>query len=316
MNGPAPPTPVADAGHQPAMTISVCIATYRRPQRLAALLADLAAQQLPPLEVVVVDNDADGSARATCDAAACGFPIRYSIQPVKNLSLTRNQTVAQARGSWLAFVDDDERAPDNWLSRLAAAVDDGVDGVQGPVEPLLPDDAAGWLHRGGFYRWARMPTGTVVPRNRLRLGNVLIRAATVRTATPIFDPAYGLTGGEDGDLLARLVEGGARIIWCDEAEVLEPVEPARQSLRWLLLRGLRGGQDYARHARAGRYGQRTVIGDAVLVLRSLMQLVVALLLVPLSLPLGRHHAARWLIRAAANVGKLSTFAGLHYREYA
>lgn len=301
------------------MNISVCIATYRRPERLAALLADLAAQQLQPREVVVVDNDAAGSAQAVCDAAqAAGsrFPIRYSIQPIKNLSLTRNQTVAHAAAPWLAFIDDDERAPADWLARLAGSAGDGVDGVLGPVEPLLPDDAAGWLQRGRFYRWARMPTGSVVPGNRLRFGNVLLRASTLRAAAPIFDPDYGRTGGEDGDLLTRLVQAGARIIWCDEAEILEPVERSRQSLRWLLLRGLRGGQDYARHARAGRYGPRTVIGDLGLILRSLLQMLLALLLVPLSLPLGRHHAAHWLIRAAANLGKLSAYAGLHYREYA
>jgi|SRR5436190_10222118 glycosyltransferase involved in cell wall biosynthesis len=45
------------------MLISVCIATYRRPERLRALLADLVGQELLPFEIVVVDNDAEASAR-------------------------------------------------------------------------------------------------------------------------------------------------------------------------------------------------------------------------------------------------------------
>ena len=43
--------------------ISVCIATYQRADRLAALLTDLTRQTLLPGEVVVVDNDAAESAR-------------------------------------------------------------------------------------------------------------------------------------------------------------------------------------------------------------------------------------------------------------
>lgn len=299
------------------MKISVCIATWRRSERLAALLGDLARQHLLPQEVVVVDNDAAGSARAVVEQVriSAPFPIIYAIQPIKNLSLTRNQTVAQASGYWLAFIDDDERAPAHWLARLAEAAA-GVDGVLGPVLPVLPADAAAWLRRGRFYDWARMKTGSVVPGNRLRFGNVLLRASLLRTATPPFDPAYGRTGGEDGDLLNRLVLGGARIIWCDEAEVLEPVETARLKLRWLLLRALRGGQDYARHALAGRYGALSGLGRAGLFARAFGQMLVALMLALLCWPLGRHRAVHWLSKAAANLGKLSSFAGFHYREYA
>jgi succinoglycan biosynthesis protein ExoM len=130
-----------------------------------------------------------------------------------------------------------------------------------------------------------------------------------------FDPAYGLTGGEDGDLLTRLVQRGARIVWCDEAIVHEPVEPARLSLRWLLLRALRGGQDFARHSVAGRFGPLTATGRLRFFLRALLQSAVAAGLALLVWPTGRHRAARWLLKASANVGKMSIFLGWHYREY-
>lgn len=50
--------------------------------------------------------------------------------------------------------------------------------------------------------------------------------------------------------------------------------------------------------------------------RATAQLLVAGALALLTLPAGRHHAARWLVAVAANAGKLSAFAGLAYREYA
>lgn len=302
------------------MNISICIATHRRPGRLAALLGDLARQRRLPQEVVVIDNDEAGSARAAVDLARGAippYPIRYAVQAQKNIALTRNCSVALASGNWLAFIDDDERAPPAWLDQLAETAEGlGADGVLGPVEPVLPDAAPAWLRRGRFYHWARLITGTIVPIKSLRFGNVLLRAALLRTPTPPFDPAYGLTGGEDGDLLARLVQAGGRIVWCDEAVVHEPVEPARLSLRWLLLRAMRGGQDFARHVLAGRHGPVTVTRRAALLGRALVQAAAAAGLAALSLPLGLHVAAYWLTRLSANVGKLSAFLGLHYREYA
>lgn len=301
------------------MSISVCIATCRRAPRLAALLDDLVAQQRPPEEVVVVDNDAEGSARAVvARRRAAGVPFRlvYAIQPRRNISLTRNRTVALATGDRLAFIDDDERAAPDWLERLEGTLGNfAADVVLGPVEPVLPADAPGWIRRGGFYRWPRMGTGAVVPVNRLRFGNVLLRAALLRGTAAPFDPAYGLTGGEDGELLGRLVQGGARVVWCDEAVVLEPVEPARLSLRWLLLRALRGGQDYARHRLSGRFGPLGRAGRLRFVSRAALQAGSAALFALMAWPRGRHLAAHWLMKAAANLGKLSVFLGWHYREY-
>ncbi len=303
----------------PITSISVCIATYRRLDRLEALLSDLSRQELLPGEVIVVDNDINGTARAVVERFLAGrppFAVCYEIQPQKNIALTRNRTVDLASHEWLAFIDDDERAPDFWLARLAAAVAQyEADGVLGPVDPVVPEDAPRWIQRGRFYDFPRMQTGAVVPPNRLRFGNLLLRASRVKSMDVIFDPAYGLTGGEDGDLLSRMTLAGARIIWCDEALVHEPIEKSRLNLRWLLRRALRGGQDFARHSLSGRYGPRTA-GTVRLFGRALVQLIAAAGLAIVLLPLGRHHAAHWLTKASANVGKLSIFLGWHYREYA
>src|SRR5208282_2362401 len=128
--------PFAQAG-----SVSLCIATYRRPDRLEALLEDLTRQTRPPNELVVVDNDAAASARAVVErrvSLRAPFPIRYDIQPLKNISLTRNRTVELATGQWVAFIDDDERAPTTWLERLMdAATRYEADGVLGPVDPIV-----------------------------------------------------------------------------------------------------------------------------------------------------------------------------------
>jgi succinoglycan biosynthesis protein ExoM len=302
------------------MKVSVCIATFRRPERLQGLLSDLDRQQVLPSQVVVVDNDASGSARTVVEqhrAQGPAFRLDYEIQPQRNIALTRNRSVALADGEWLAFVDDDERAPEAWLRQLLeAAAQYGADGVLGPVVPRVPSEAPAWIRRGRFYDFARMASGAEVPLNRMRFGNVLLRAAPVHAQPGPFDVNYGLTTGEDADLLIRMVRAGARVIWCDEAVVYEPVEAARLSLRWLLQRALSGGQEFARKTLKGAYGPVGWIGRTQLFARALLQSLAAACIAPLSCLLGRHRAALWLIRLSANLGKLSVFVGWRYQEYA
>ena len=285
--------------------VSVLVCTYRRPQQLLWLLEDLARQTRRPDEIVVVDNDAPGSARETVEAFAAGapFPVRYDVQPVKSISLTRNRTVENATGAWLAFLDDDERAPADWLALMTAcATRHAADGVLGPVLCEPPRDAPGWILRGNFYALHRGTTGDAVPLNRMWIGNALLRADRVRAQPGPFDDSFGQTGGEDTDLLSRIALSGANIVWCDEALVTEPVVPARLSLKWILMRALGTGQVYVAHWRRERYGPMRWYSPALLAL--------------LLLPAGRHRAVHWLRKAAANLGKLSALVGWRYREYA
>lgn len=303
-----------------SVALSVCIATYRRLDRLDAVLEDLLRQELKPDEVIVVDNDVSGSARTVIErrrSEEFPIPLVYDIQPERNISKTRNRTVALAQGEWLAFIDDDERAPPFWLRKLMeAAATFGSDGVLAPVEPKVPDSAPAWIRRGRFYDWPHLATGNIVPAKMLRFGNVLLRGERLRMEPGPFDPAFGLATGEDQEMLMRLVDRGAKICWCDEAMVEEPIEPKRLSLRWLLQRALSGGQHFARLSLQGRHHSVNLFARGLLLARWTGQLLLALLLAAAFLPAGRHRSAAWLVKAAANLGKLTAIWGWRYGEYA
>jgi succinoglycan biosynthesis protein ExoM len=299
-------------------SISVCVCTYRRPVQLTALIEHLATQQGQPgvSELIVVDNDAAASARAIVEAACPPFELRYDVTPVKNISLARNRSLALARGEWIAFIDDDELPQADWLERMhAAAVRFGADGVLGPVLPMVPDTAPAWVRRSNFFERARHATGTLVPRNELRTGNALIATSWLRRFDGPFDPAYGLTGGGDNDLLNRLANAGARFVWCDEAGVFEAVPPERLRIGWLLRRWYRGGQGWARQAQARGYESFGALGGLAFVARSAGTLVIALALTVLTLPFGRGRWVGWLCQASTQAGKLTALAGHRYEEY-
>jgi len=304
----------------PDTQVTVCMATFQRNERLRAVLGDLARQERLPNQVVVVDNDPAGAARPVLEEfRASGVPFRvdYDVQPVPNISITRNRTVELASSEWIAFIDDDERAPPEWLRELLSAAERyGADGVLGPVEPEVPSDAPRWIRNGRFYDFPHQPEGAEVPLNRMRFGNVLLRADLLRKEGEPFDPRYGLMAGEDMDLLVRLARKGARIVWSERAPVSEPVEPKRLSLKFLALRALAGGQGFARYTLEGRYRPVGWMERILFVLKCFVQLLAAAVGVVVSLPFGRHHVAAWFIKACANFGKLSALWGWHYRPYA
>ena len=180
--------------------------------------------------------------------------------------------------------------------------------------PQVPEQAPAWIRAGRFYDFPRLATGAEIPPNQLRFGNILLRGSLVRAEPGPFDEAYGLTTGEDADMLLRLVARGGKLRWDDEAIVHEPVEPSRLSLKWLVQRAFSGGQEFGRKTLTGRYGEvttgRRLLADAA------AKLAIAAVLTLLTAPLGKHRAANWLIKAGANYGKLTAFLGWTYSEYA
>lgn len=132
----------AHAAFQPrdASALSVIVCTRDRPQALAGCLRSLLAQHCPAGEVLVVDNSSTGSAREACDRFA---GVRYVHEPRPGLSVARNRGLAEGRGEFLAFTDDDVEASRGWTAELLRAFEvSGADAVTGLVLPATLDDPA------------------------------------------------------------------------------------------------------------------------------------------------------------------------------
>lgn len=228
--------------------ISIVIPTYRRPGMLRRAIASCRAQQgvRAPFEIVVVDNDAAGSA---CDvvasmAAESAVPLRYVAEARPGISHARNTGVAAAIGRYLAFLDDDEEAEPGWLAAFLAAITEaGADAVVGPVRPRFPQGAAVDAYRHKVYtRDAGVATGTRLLRWS-GIGNTLLDKERCFGAAPQpFDPRLGLTGGEDSLFFRQLLRRGGRLVWCAEAVAWETVEVDKLAPRYLLRRAFRGAQ--------------------------------------------------------------------------
>lgn len=301
------------------MKVDIAIASFRRPRGLHRLLGSLQRLRFPAappdLRVVVVDNDADGSARAVCEDARTwlDLPLVYRIEKRRGIPQARNAAVAAAQGraDALAFIDDDEVPSPQWLAELLRVqAETGADAVAGPCEPVFEDPVPRWVERGRFFERPRHATGARI--DYAFTHNVLVRTAALAALDLLFDERMALSGGSDGELFRRLAARGHPIVWADEAVVFEWVPRSRANARWILERAFRVG---ASSAFVDRHHRESPVSPARLLAHGGWCLAKAATLLPVGALRGRAGAVAALRLAAFGAGRLGGLAGIHREEY-
>jgi glycosyltransferase involved in cell wall biosynthesis len=90
-----------------AMTISVIVATYGRPNQIKNLLDSLLTNTVLPDEVIVVEQGDVEELKKTTNFYQGRFPIKTFFQEEKSASTARARGVKESRGEVLVFLDDD-----------------------------------------------------------------------------------------------------------------------------------------------------------------------------------------------------------------
>jgi len=228
---------------------SIIVCTTDRFEDLARCLESLQCFRGTGAEIVVVNN---GPAQSSVADIAASSQARVALEPRLGVSRARNAGIREARGTILAFLDDDSVADSNWLPLLLAPLEDRqVAGVVGSIgSQTLADpvsQALHTLHHAGF------PTSRVVleagPEENvfpLRLalvgnGNMAIRREAFAHFGG-FDERLGrgtrIGSGEEPDLLFRLLRGGARVVVEPAACILHRHSTQRRAVgRWAFRSG-------------------------------------------------------------------------------
>jgi succinoglycan biosynthesis protein ExoM len=282
--------------------ISICVCTFKRPEYLNALLEALSRQRTDgkfSYSIMVVDNDANQSGRQTVECLSRGHAtqVQYAVEPEQSIALARNRTVANASGDLVAFIDDDEVPPDDWLLKMFQTLEAyKVDGVLGPVEPRFTTQPPKWMLKCGAFdrpNGAGFETGRRLHWRQTGTGNVLLRRAALTEVDGPFRAQFG-SGGEDIDFFRRSMEQGRVYVWCEEALVHETVPIERTRLKFQLKRALLRGKVALNGPAGSTFG----------LLKSFAACSLYTLVLPFSWIAGRHVFAKFLIRSCDHLGKL------------
>jgi glycosyltransferase involved in cell wall biosynthesis len=138
-------------------TVSIITPTYLRPEEVRGLLENISQQSVLPVEVILIDGAAEGddSTENTVleEKRKCPFRVKY-LRSNGGTALQRNRGIDDAKGEFIAFVDDDVRLEPDFLKHVVQVMQSDenrkVGGIVGyrSNEFFDPNDSVRW-------RWYR-----------------------------------------------------------------------------------------------------------------------------------------------------------------
>jgi succinoglycan biosynthesis protein ExoM len=266
------------------------------------------------VNILIVDNDTNFSARSTADKLIAEFSgvfeIYYYEYTVKGLSNVRNELIRRGlllNPDFLVFIDDDEYVTKEWISSLVETIiNNNADAARGPVvaiaEEKCPDRIWCWFSRESYPDGSRIYSFTT--------GNLILRVTSLKKYNIWFDNRFNLTGFEDSYFGIQMIKKGSVIYWSDKSVAYESIPGNRTTLRWLMLRTYNSAITYTYMLKLEKEYLKLSKKIAV----STLYLIVGLLAFSfIPFPFKRRY---WgLIKASEGVGGFAGLFNIKYYEY-
>lgn len=207
----------------PSVSVVICAYTEARWDELVAAVDSMRAQETSVLEtVLVIDHNA-----GLLDRAAREIPGVVLVENIeqRGLSGARNSGVRVARGSVIAFMDDDAWADPAWWTHLAAVyADSAVMAAGGAIVPSWERGRPSWFPRE--FDWVVGCTYLGMPETRAAVRNLI--GCNMSFRREAFEEVGGFShgigrigtrplGGEETEFSIR-----ARRRWPDRVILYEP----------------------------------------------------------------------------------------------
>lgn len=238
----------------PKVSVSLIICTFNRSASLRKTLAAVAALDVPPewsAEVVVVDNaSTDDTAEVVRRVTLERMELRYVHEARKGKCHALNTGLAETRGDYLLFTDDDVLPSKSWLQAMVEPMLSGqCDAVNGQLvlashllKPWQTSMHKMWLAASVDAEsrdWSRELIGA----------NMGIRRAVLKQV-PGYDPELGPGPGavgfcEDTFFGWQLFEAGFKIQYVPTASALHQLDESRLKRRFWLADAARRGRTQA-----------------------------------------------------------------------
>ncbi len=199
--------------------VSVIIPTRNRLKHLNRCLESLYRQSTLPLEIIIVDNSDTLMKDDVFKDASSRLNLKYLHSKLKGVSKARNLGIAKAKGSLLAFLDDDCLVNKNWVEEIiksckshptSVIMGKNVDGIPNNSFSLIENFRTKERFEKELYK-----SGDAVYAKWLDTKNFALSKRIVLQHKLYFDIRFdNYSRGEDIDLSVRLRELSINIIFC------------------------------------------------------------------------------------------------------
>ena len=218
--------------------LSVIVCTYNRQDLLPLCLQCLADQTLDKsfYEVVIINNNSTDSTQLV----AQGFVDKQEnfclvVETKQGLSHARNRGWREAKGEYIAYIDDDAKARPDWCERILQAfktVTPNTVCVGGPILAWYETAPPEWFPEDlESFDWGDSPGFLQPPQSRFGFcGSNMIFPKNILQEYGGFSVDYGMVGekmglAEESHLFFRLYKDHY-LFWYDPEMIVEHWVPA------------------------------------------------------------------------------------------
>jgi glycosyltransferase involved in cell wall biosynthesis len=238
----------------PAIFLSIIICSRNRAHEIVNCLPGIAkqARDFPDVEVLVIDNGSTDNTRdvVTESSTTLNYPFRYVYEGIPGLTQARNRGRAEAKGSVLAYLDDDSLLKDKWVERVREHfLQNKSDCLGGKVSidlggkmPFQFDDGMMWFFMASNMGEKARPL--MHPEHPI--------GCNMSFTTKVFDAINGFNTnlklyGDETDFFRRVFEKGFSVYYDPAVEVSQFIPAERLTKEELKDKSYKWGKGSATH---------------------------------------------------------------------
>jgi glycosyltransferase involved in cell wall biosynthesis len=232
--------------------ISIIICTYNRCELLKEALVSLVHQTADDscYEVIIVNNNSTDNTEETVQPLIDKYDnFRLISESKQGLSHARNRGYREAVFDWVAYMDDDARAFDNYVERILYVIENyDFDCFGGVYLPWFKNKKPKWYKKEyQTNRNLKYETGELGPDEYFSGGNCVFRKDLL-TKNNGFSTEVGMSGdapayGEETLMINDLRKLNCRIGFDPELKINHYVDEYKQKVTWFFKSSYARGRD-------------------------------------------------------------------------
>lgn len=235
----------------PLITIAIC--TYNRADLLKLALDSLVNQDYDrtQFEVIVINNNSTDNTLKICKKYESDFSNYKIITETKQgLSHARNRAYNELSTDYIAYIDDDAQAPENYIEKAIRIIKEHKpDAFGGPIYPFYLSPKPDWFKDEYEIRMHHPKTGWFTKGSIS--GSNMIFKKTMLQKLGGFDPDLGMRGeeikyGEESFLIQKALQNNYKFYYDTDLIIKHFVPEYKMHLPYFLHRYLNSGKTFTK----------------------------------------------------------------------